>query len=83
MAVAGLVHRYLPQYQFISEDLRMFPKAVFKSGSVFLCKFELFSINDLPKAAVQLRDLGAWDWPTPYSAQELGFLRDRQKRIGY
>jgi len=33
MAVAGLVHRYLPQYQFISGDLKMFPKAVFKTGS--------------------------------------------------
>ncbi len=33
MTVAGLVHSYLPQYPFVSEDLRMFPKKVFEAGS--------------------------------------------------
>jgi len=33
MTVAGLVHSYLPQYPFVSEDLRMFPQKVFEAGS--------------------------------------------------
>jgi len=33
IAVAGLVHSYLPQYQFVFEDMRMFPKKIFETGS--------------------------------------------------
>jgi len=33
MTVAGLIHSYLPQCPFLSEDLRMFPQKVFEVGS--------------------------------------------------
>lgn len=33
LTVAGIVHRYLPQYKFESAELRMFPRKVFEAGS--------------------------------------------------